>query len=223
MEIGDRSTAADVRSPRSDVRGPTPETRYPIPDIRYPMFDGVAVGLLSCLRQPFGSTGYRWMYARVARIDLPRRCRKVTLMSDAKKTYRDLDAWNLAMTLVETTYALTKRLPDSERFNLISQMQKSATSIPSNIAEGQGRGTVRFGLWFLRVAIGSAAELDTQVELARRLKYVTAGATRELDSQLERVRQMLYGLRREHERRIAAAGATVISLFLLWRASGVLA
>jgi len=144
-------------------------------------------------------------------------------MSDAKKTYRDLDAWNLAMTLVETTYAVTKRLPDSERFNLISQMQKSATSIPSNVAEGQGRGTVRFGLWFLRVAIGSAAELDTQVELARRLKYVTAGATRELDSQLERVRQMLYGLRREHERRIAAAGATVISLFLLWRASGVLA
>ena len=144
-------------------------------------------------------------------------------MSASKKTYRDLDAWKLAMTLVETTYSLTRQLPDSERYNLISQMQRSATSIPSNIAEGQGRGTVRFGLWFLRVATGSAAELDTQVELARRLKYVDAEKTRELDSQLERVRQMLYGLRREHERRLAAAGATVLLVFLLLRASGALA
>jgi four helix bundle protein len=139
-------------------------------------------------------------------------------MSDHKKTYRDLDAWKLAMTLAETTYALTKRLPDSERYNLVSQMQKSATSIPSNIAEGQGRGTVRFGLWFLRVATGSAAELDTQIELARRLNYVSLDATREIDSQLERVRQMLYGLRREHERRLATAGATIISILLLLRA-----
>lgn len=146
-------------------------------------------------------------------------------MSALKKTYRDLDAWKLAMTLVETTYALTRSLPDKERFNLIAQMQKSATSIPSNLAEGQGRGTVRSGLWFLRVSIGSAAELDTQVELARRLKYVTCEETREFDSQLERVRRMLYGMRREHERRLAAAGATVTSLFLfpLLRASSIFA
>jgi four helix bundle protein len=144
-------------------------------------------------------------------------------MGGSKKTYRDLDVWQLAMTLVESVYALTKYLPDSERFNLISQMQKSATSIPSNIAEGQGRGTVRFGLWFLRIAMGSAAELDTQVELARRLRYVSAETTREVDGQLERVRQMLYGLRREHERRIAAAGAAVVSLVLLLRVSGVFA
>jgi four helix bundle protein len=102
-------------------------------------------------------------------------------------------------------------------------MQKSATSIPSNIAEGQGRGTVRLGLWFLRVAIGSAAELDTQIELARRLEYVDVDRTRELDSQLERVRQMLYGMRREHERRLAAAGATIVSILLLLRASNFFA
>jgi len=51
------------------------------------------------------------------------RCGKVNAMSDSRKAYRDLDAWKLAMTLVETTYALSRRLPDSERFNLISQMQ----------------------------------------------------------------------------------------------------
>jgi four helix bundle protein len=144
-------------------------------------------------------------------------------MSDPKKTYRDLDAWKLAMTLVETTYAVTKQFPDLERFNLTSQMQKCAVSIPSNIAEGQGHGTVRFALWFLRVATGSAAELDTQVELARRLKYVSAEATRELDSQLERVRQMLYGMRREHERRLLATGAAVASAVLLLGAAGLFA
>jgi four helix bundle protein len=100
------------------------------------------------------------------------------------KNDRELDAWKLAMTLVETTYSLTRSLPDSERFNLIFQMQKSATSIPSNIAEGQSRGTAKFGLYFLRVAIGSSAELGTQVELTRRLKYVTPDASRELDEQL---------------------------------------
>jgi four helix bundle protein len=163
------------------------------------------------------------MYADVAKNTPLRHCGKGVVVSDSKKTYRDLDAWQLAMTLVETTYTLTRSFPESERFNLIFQMQKSATSIPSNIAEGQARGTPRFGLWFLRVAIGSAAELDTQVELARRHKYVTAETTRELDSQLERVRQLLYGMRREHERRLAAVGATVVSVFFLLRSSGFFA
>ena len=136
------------------------------------------------------------------------------------KSYKELDAWQLSMTLVETTYRFTRLLPDTERYGLISQMQRSATSIPSNIAEGQARGTARFGLWFLRVAIGSAAELDTLVELARRLKYVPRDANGELESQLERVRQLLYGMRREHERRLLTAGATALSLgFALFTAA----
>jgi four helix bundle protein len=173
------------------------------------------------------NSSFQWVSGNVRNCCVNRRwpdvAERARRMSDSPKTYRDLDAWKLAMAMVETTYALTRLLPDSERFNLIHQMQKSATSVPSNIAEGQARGTVRFGLWFLRVAIGSTAELDTQVELARRLKYVTVEATRELDSQLERVRQMLYGMRREHQRRLAAVGATVVSLFLLLRSSGFFA
>jgi len=93
-------------------------------------------------------------------------------------------------------------------------MQRSAVSIPSNIAEGQARGTARFGLHFIRIAIGSAADVDTQLELARRLGFVTADATRELNAQLERVRQMLYGMRPEHERRLASAGTTIASLLV---------
>ena len=131
------------------------------------------------------------------------------------KNDKDLDAWQLGMTSVETTYQLTKALLGTERYGLISQMQRSSMSIPSNIAEGQARGTVKFGLNSIRIALGSAAELDTQIELARRLKFVSKEATRELDSQLERVRQLLYGMRREHERRLLTVGGTVVSVVLL--------
>lgn len=130
------------------------------------------------------------------------------------KNYRDLDAWKVAMDMVETTYCLTQPFPDNERYGLTSQMRRCSVSIPSNIAEGQARGTVRFGLHFIRVALGSTAELSTQVELARRLKFTTYEATRELDSQLERVRQMLYGMRREHERRLLTVAGTALSLGL---------
>ena len=134
-----------------------------------------------------------------------------------KPTYRDLDVWQLAITLSETTYRLTQRFPPAELYGLTSQMRRCSVSIPSNIAEGQARGTARFGLHFIRIALGSVGELDTQVELARRLKFATADATQELDQQLERVRQMLYGMRREHLRRLATAGASIVSLLLAAR------
>ncbi len=131
------------------------------------------------------------------------------------KTYRELDTWKLAMTLVETTYTLTGLFPDAERYGLIAQMRRCAVSIPSNIAEGQARGMVRVGLHFVRVAIGSSAELSTQVEVARRLNFVSPAATRDIEAQLERVQQMLYGMQREHLRRIRTAGAASVTALCL--------
>jgi len=139
------------------------------------------------------------------------------------KNYRELDAWKLSMTLVETTYRLTRSFPASERYGLAAQMQRCSVSIPSNIAEGQARGLVRVGLHFVRIAIGSSAELGTQVEIARRLQYVSPGATDDLDSQLERVQQMLYGMQREHLRRIGTTGATVVLFMSLLGAAAFLA
>jgi four helix bundle protein len=139
--------------------------------------------------------------------------RKIKQMN-GMKSYKELDVWKLAMTLVESTYRVSRRLPDTERYGLIAQMQRCSVSIPSNIAEGQARGTVRFGLHFLRIAIGSTAELATQLELARRLVYLTAEQTHEVEAELERVQQMLYGMRREHLRRLGIAGATAMSLLL---------
>ena len=76
------------------------------------------------------------------------------------------------MELAELVYALTESFPTSEAFNLVSQIQRSAVSVPSNIAEGKGRGSDKEFRQFLYIARGSLFELRTQLELARRLKYI---------------------------------------------------
>ena len=76
------------------------------------------------------------------------------------------------MNLVEEIYETTKIFPKDERFGLISQMRDAAVSIPSNIAEGRYRGTKKHYCQFLRQAYASGAELETQIEIARRLKFI---------------------------------------------------
>jgi four helix bundle protein len=133
------------------------------------------------------------------------------------RTYRDLDAWKVAMNVVEHTYALSTLLPAEERFGLSAQMRRAAISIPSNIAEGFARGTARVCAHFVRMAIGSAAELETQLEVARRLKFVSAEAAETLQQTLDRERQILHGLRRDRERTIGrAAGTVLLWLVLAW-------
>ncbi len=83
--------------------------------------------------------------------------------------YRQLDVWQKAMSLTEHVYELAKTLPDTERFGLISQMQRAAVSVPSNIAEGYGRGGRDYRRHVL-IARGSLLELETQMELSVRLK-----------------------------------------------------
>ena len=131
-------------------------------------------------------------------------------------SHRDLDAWKIGMIVVEQTYELTKNFPNEERYGLTAQMRRASVSIPSNIAEGQGRRLVKSSLYFINVAIGSSAELDTQLELARRLRLVTIAAAMELQNSLDRVRQLLHGMRRERQERLAktagVAGAAVLAL-----------
>ena len=85
--------------------------------------------------------------------------------------YRDLRVWGKAMDLVLMTYELTKHFPDSERYGLVSQLNRSAVSIASNIAEGAGRNGPKEFYQFLGIANGSLAELETQLEIAKRLKF----------------------------------------------------
>lgn len=86
--------------------------------------------------------------------------------------YRDLQVWGKAMSLVEEVYRLTNGFPDAERFGLSSQIQRAAVSVPSNIAEGHARGGGDYSR-HVSIARGSLAELETQLEIAVRLRYVT--------------------------------------------------
>ncbi|MFP5404572.1 MAG: four helix bundle protein, partial [Gammaproteobacteria bacterium] len=87
-------------------------------------------------------------------------------------SYRDLSVWQLAMQLTEAIYAATRTFPQSELYALANQLQRAAVSIPSNIAEGHARNTTRDYLRFVSIAMGSLAEVETQLELATRLNYL---------------------------------------------------
>lgn len=108
------------------------------------------------------------------------------------KTYRDLIAWQKAMTLAEQVYLMTREMPGDERFGLTAQMRRAAVSIPSNIAEGHARQSTSDYLRFLKIARGSVAELCTQMTLAVRLQLVPANpATAQLADEVDRILQGL--------------------------------
>ena len=94
-------------------------------------------------------------------------------MAQSIKTYRDLIVWQKAMALVTVMYCITKQFPKTESFGLISQIQRCAVSIPSNIAEGYGRHSTGDYIRFLQIAMGSLCELQTQLEISRNLEYIT--------------------------------------------------
>jgi four helix bundle protein len=89
--------------------------------------------------------------------------------------YQDLLAWQRAIAFVERIYEVTSKLPQAETFGLKSQMRRSAVSVPSNIAEGQGRATRGEFQQFLGHARGSLYELETQILIASKLGYVSTG------------------------------------------------
>ena len=111
------------------------------------------------------------------------------------RSYRDLDAWKLARQLAEGCYRFTESFPKSEMFGLAAHIRKSAVSIPSNIAEGHSRRSRAAYASFIGIAMGSQAELETQVELARRLKLgQEKDAARLLEAAAD-VGRILHGLR----------------------------
>ena len=89
------------------------------------------------------------------------------------KNFRDLEIWQLAMEIIVTIYELTKRYPREELFGLVSQMRRASLSIASNIAEGFNRFHNKEYRQFLYVALGSCAELETQIEVCFLLNYVS--------------------------------------------------
>ena len=122
--------------------------------------------------------------------------------------YKDLTVWKKSMDLVKEVYMLTKKLPKEETYGLSNQMRRAAVSIPSNIAEGNGRKTDTEYARFLNIARGSECELETQLYICVMLNYLTEEETKEALSLLAEVGRMLNKMLRNFETRTAANKST---------------
>jgi four helix bundle protein len=124
------------------------------------------------------------------------------------KDHKDLEAWRIAMDMVSQVYLLSGSFPENERYGLTSQMRRAAVSVPSNIAEGQARGLTRAGLNHFAIALGSLAELETQVEIAVRLGFVTSEATEGLNRLIASSRKLTFALKRAKAIRLGIVPVT---------------
>ncbi|MBI5236331.1 MAG: four helix bundle protein [Deltaproteobacteria bacterium] len=112
------------------------------------------------------------------------------------KSFRELIVWQKSVDLVEKIYRETRSLPKEEIYGLTGQMRRAAVSIPSNIAEGQSRNSTGEFRQFLGISKGSLAELETQIEVAGRLKYLTSQQLENLLRECMEIGKMLNGLMR---------------------------
>ncbi len=116
-----------------------------------------------------------------------------------EKPHKKLNVWKSAIELVTEIYVLTRSFPDEEKYSLTSQMKRAAISVASNIAEGAARKSKKEFTQYLHVAQGSISELDTHLEIVKRLDYVDKQRVSSLDVLMEKIDKMLSGLIR-HQR-----------------------
>ena len=112
------------------------------------------------------------------------------------RTHRDLDVWKKSIDLVTLIYKHTADNPKEEMYGLTSQIRRCAVSIPSNIAEGSARTTKKDFSHFLAIALGSAAELETQLIIYRNLGFLQDAVLDDLVLELTSIRRMTLGLRK---------------------------
>ena len=110
------------------------------------------------------------------------------------KTHRDLKVWNNSVELVTKVYKISNDFPKEELFGLTSQIRRSAVSIPSNIAEGAARNSKKEFNNFLSIALGSASELETQLLISNKLKYLNVLDYESLMGELTAIQKMIQGL-----------------------------
>lgn len=111
------------------------------------------------------------------------------------KSFRELRVWQQAMDLVEKVYLLTQDFPRQETYGLMSQVRRAVISVPSNIAEGHTREHIKEYLHHLSMAQASLAEVETQLEIAARLKYLRSNQLTELLREISSLGKQLYALR----------------------------
>ena len=109
------------------------------------------------------------------------------------RNFKSLKIWQRSRVLVKTVYLVASSFPKEEKFGLISQLNRAAVSIPSNIAEGCGRGTIKSLSNFLDIAIGSACEVETQIYLASDLNFIDTKKMEFLTDEIGQIRRMIIG------------------------------
>ena len=117
------------------------------------------------------------------------------------KSYRDLEVWQKAMDLVVVCYEITKEFPKNEIYGLTSQLQRAAVSIPTNIAEGQARQHTKEFIQYLSISYGSVAELETLLQIAENLNYLSTNQLCKLMDRTAALGRMINGLRKSLEKR----------------------
>jgi len=117
------------------------------------------------------------------------------------KPHHQLKVWKKSRSFVKHIYELTSKLPDEEKFGLISQMRRAAISIPSNIAEGAGRNNHKEFIHFLRISQGSIAELETQILIGQDLGHFKNKAIQKLLEQLDEISKMVIGLQKSLQKK----------------------
>ena len=118
--------------------------------------------------------------------------------------YRQLIAWQKAIDLCVVLYEMTESFPRSELFGIVAQLRRAGVSVPSNIAEGRGRGSARDYRRFLLHARGSLFEIETQIEIAARLRFIKRNEADALLEQTGEVVRVVNGLLQYLNRKLAA-------------------
>ena len=113
--------------------------------------------------------------------------------------YRKLNVYHLSKQLVIDIYSISKKFPASEQFGLTNQIQRAAVSIPSNIAEGMGRFSIKERIHHLEFSLGSLMEVMCQLEIAESLNYISANELTIREGNIKEISKMLTGLRRTFE------------------------
>jgi four helix bundle protein len=111
--------------------------------------------------------------------------------------FRELKIWKNAIEVSVEIYQLVIQFPQIEKYNLSSQMRKSAVSIPSNIAEGAGRTTDKDFVRFFGIAFGSSFELHTQIIISYKLKLISDIDFKTLDNSLDEIEKMIWGFQKK--------------------------
>lgn len=116
--------------------------------------------------------------------------------------YKELKLWQKSIDLVTSIYLSTRSFPSVEKFGLVSQINRAAVSIPSNIAEGAGRNSDKEFVQFLSIAQASSYELETQLIISRNLNYLSAEESGQLTIQIEEVQKMNYSIQSKFKQKL---------------------